>query len=164
VKVALQTGARFMPEAGLIAGGAGSVDFQASLRITNGGLLGSLLQTVTSLLGLSGGASYRDQGTLIDRIYDRTGIRLLNILDLGALLSGNGGEWGVLNLLGLTNPIGSTAPNYIVWGNVAGWSGSYYIVWGTAMQSPDGEYIVWGTGDYGEYIVWGTGLPQDGDR
>jgi serine protease AprX len=164
VKVALQTGARFMPEAGLIAGGAGSVDFQASLRITNGGLLGSLLQTVTSLLGLSGGASYRDQGTLIDRIYDRTGIRLLNILDLGALLGGNGGEWGVLNLLGLTNPIGSTAPNYIVWGNVAGWSGSYYIVWGTAMQSPDGEYIVWGTGDYGEYIVWGTGLPQDGDR
>ena len=32
---------------------------------------------MTSLLGLSSGAYYRDHGTLIDRIYDRTGIKLL---------------------------------------------------------------------------------------
>jgi serine protease AprX len=159
VKIALQTGARYMPEAGLIAGGAGSVDFAASQRISNGGLLGSVLTSVTSLLGLSGGASYRDHGTLIDRIYDRTGIRLLTILDLGGLLGGaDNGEWGVLNLVGLTNPIGSAAPNYVVWGTVADWSSSYYVVWGTSMQSPDGEYVVWGTSDNsGEYVVWGTG-------
>ena len=159
VKIALQTGARYMPEAGLIAGGAGSVDFAASQRISNGGLLGSVLTSVTSLLGLSGGASYRDHGTLIERIYDRTGIRLLNILDLGALLGGaDNGEWGVLNLVGLTNPIGSAAPNYVVWGTVADWSSSYYVVWGTSMQSPEGEYVVWGTSDSsGEYVVWGTG-------
>jgi serine protease AprX len=162
VKVALQTGARFMPEAGLIAGGAGSVDFQASQRVGNN-ILDSLLTSVTSLLGLSGGASYRDQGTLIDRIYDRTGIRLLNLLDLGALLGGaDNGEWGVLNLVGTQNPIGSSRPNYVVWGTVADWSSSYYVVWGTAMQSPDGEYVVWGTGDYGgEYVVWGTTVTPD---
>ncbi len=165
IKIGLQTGARYMPSAGLIAGGAGEVDFEASQRILNQGLLGSVVQTVTSLLGLSGGASYRDQGTLIDRVYDRTGIRLLNILDLGALLGGaDNGEWGVLNLLGLSNPIGYSAPNYIVWGDYSTWTGSYYIVWGTSMQSPEGEYIVWGTGDYGEYIVWGTGVTQDDGR
>jgi serine protease AprX len=163
VKVALQTGARFMPEAGLIGGGAGSVDFQASQRVGGGGLLGSVLTTVTSLLGLSSGASYRDNGTLIDRVYDRTGIRLLNILDLGALLGGaDDGEWGVLNLVGTQNPIGSAKPNYVVWGTVADWSNSYYVVWGTSMQNPDGEYVVWGTGDYGgEYVVWGTSVTPD---
>jgi len=158
VKVALQTGAQFLPEAGLVGGGAGSVDFAASQRLAQGGLVGSTLTSVTNLLGLSGGASYRDTGSLIERIYDRTGIRLLSILDLRALLGdASGGESNVLNLVGLSNPLGSAAPNYVVWGTMSGWSSSYYVVWGTAIQSPDGEYVVWGTSDYdGEYVVWGT--------
>ena len=163
VKLALQTGARYMRNEGLIAGGAGSVDFYASQRLAHGGLVGSLLNTLTSILGASGGASYRDTGTLIDRIYDRTGVRLLNILDLGALLGGAAdAEWGVLNLVGLSNPIGSIAPNYVVWGTTADWTGSYYVVWGTTMQSPEGEYVVWGTSDYDtEYVVWGTSIQQE---
>jgi subtilisin family serine protease len=162
VKIALQTGARYMREEGLVAAGAGSVDFQAAQRVATGGLLGSTLTTVTSLLSQTGGASFRDSGTLIDRIYDRTGIRLLSLLDLGALLGGaNDAEWGVLNLLGLSNPIASVAPNYVVWGTYADWSNSYYVVWGTSMQSPDGEYVVWGTGDYSdEYVVWGTAIDR----
>jgi serine protease AprX len=165
VKIALQTGAQFLPEAGLIAGGAGSVDFAASQRLAQGGLVGSTLTQLTSTLGLSGGASYRDNGTLIDRIYDRTGIRLLNILDLRGLLGGSSdAEWGVLNLLGLTNPMAGVAPNYIVWGSVADWSSSYYIVWGSAIENSDGEYIVWGSADSGEYIVWGSNVPPGGGR
>ena len=75
------------------------------------------------------------------------------------------GEWGVLNLLGPSNPIGSAAPNYVVWGTVADWSNSYYVVWGSAMQDGDGEYVVWGSGDYsGEYVVWGSSIAQDADR
>ena len=75
------------------------------------------------------------------------------------------GDRDVLNLLGLSNPIASAAPNYIVWGSVADWSSSYYIVWGSAIESSDGEYIVWGSSDYsGEYIVWGSSIPQDGSR
>jgi serine protease AprX len=166
VKVALQTGAQFLPEAGLIGGGAGSVDFAASQRLAQGGLVGSVLTSVTNLLGLSGGASYRDTGSLIERIYDRTGIRLLGLLDfLNLFKNADNGEANVLNLVGLSNPIGSAAPNYIVWGSVAGWSSSYYIVWGSSIESSDGEYIVWGSGDYsGEYIVWGSNIAQDGSR
>ena len=124
VKMALQTGAQFLPEAGLIGGGAGSVDFSASQRLAQGGLVGSTAdERSRTLLGLTGGASYRDTGSLIERIYDRTGIRLLSLLDLQALLGdADGPESDVLNLLGLSNPLGTAAPNYIVWGNVAGWS------------------------------------------
>ncbi len=147
VKVALQTGAQFLPDDGLVAGGAGSVDFSASQRLARGGFVGSTLTTLTNTLGLTSGASYRDKGTLIERLYDRTGLRLLNLLDLQALLGdADRAEWGVLNLLGLSNPLASAQPNYLVWGTVAGWSSSYYLVWGTAVQSPEGEYPRLGDG------------------
>jgi serine protease AprX len=157
VKMAVQMGARFLPDAGLVGAGTGSVNFAQSLKLARQGLLTSLLSTVTSLLGLSSGATFYDTGTLIDRVYDRTGIRLLGLLDLGALF-GHPAEPGVLNLLGTSNPIGSTAPNYIVWGNTAGWSSSYYIVWGNTIESPSGQYIVWGNNEMSEtdYIVWGN--------
>lgn len=164
-KFALQLGARFVPDAGLVGGGAGSVDFEASLRMIKQGLLDSLLTSLTNLLGLSSGASYRDTGTLIERAYDGSGIRLLGLLDLGGLLGGaDSADYGVLNLLGLTNPLASTPPNYLVWGERAEWTNSYYIIWGTTMQSPEGEYIIWGTSDDGEYIIWGTGTNGDEGR
>lgn len=158
VKVALQTGARFIPSAGLIGGGTGSVDFAQSLKLVRQGLLDSLLSSLTNLLGLSSGASFRDRGTLIDRVYDRTGIRLLGLLDLGALLGGaDSAESGVLNLLGESNPIGYTPANYVVWGTAANWTSSYYVVWGTSMRDPSGQYVVWGTATDDDYVVWGTG-------
>jgi serine protease AprX len=157
VKVILQTGARFVPAGGLIAGGTGSVDFAQSLKIAQQGLITSLLSTLENLLGLSSGASFFDHGTLIDRVYDRTGIRLLGILDLGALLGGaDSAESGVLTLLGQSNPLGYTPANYVVWGTVADWSSSYYVVWGTSMQDPSGQYVVWGTSVDDDYVVWGT--------
>lgn len=157
VKIALQTGARFIPSAGLIAGGTGSVDFAQSLKIADQGLITGLLSTVQNLLGLSSGASFLDHGTLIDRLYDRTGVRLLGLLDLDVLL-GDGGESGVLSLLGYTNPLGRTAPNYLVWGSVAGYTSSYYLVWGSAIQDPSGEYLVWGSAVDGDYLVWGSNV------
>jgi serine protease AprX len=162
VKVALQIGARFMPAAGLVAAGTGSVDFEASLRLARGGLLGSLLTSATNLLALSSGASFRDAGTLIDRVYDRTGIRLLGLLDLSSLLGGaDTAEWGVLHLLGPNNPLATAAPNYVVWGNVAGWSSSYYVVWGNTIQSPSGQYVVWGNSEvFSEYVVWSNGFVE----
>jgi len=161
VKIAIQMGARFMPEAGLVGAGAGSVNFAQSQKIARQGLVNNLLSSVTSLLGISGGATYVDNGTLIDRIYDRTGIRLLKLLDLGALFdSSDTVEPGVLNLLGLSNPIGSAGANYVVWGNAADWSNSYYVVWGNTMQTPSGQYVVWGNSEFeGDYVVWGNSLP-----
>ena len=159
VKMAMQMGARFMPAEGLIAAGTGSVNFAQSLKIAQTGLLSAITTTVSNLLGGASGAAYRDYGTLIDRIYDRTGIRLLELLDLGALFgSADTAEPGVLNLLGTSNPLGSAGANYVVWGNVADWSGSYYVVWGNTMQSPDGQYVVWGNNESSSnYVVWGNG-------
>jgi len=112
-------------------------------------------------LGTSTGASFRDTGTLIDRLYDRTGVRLLRLLDLGALFhDADDAEPGVLQLLGLSNPLGTTAPNYLVWGNVASWTNSYYLVWGNTIQTPSGQYLVWGNNETadGSYLVWGNSL------
>jgi hypothetical protein len=166
VKVALQTGAKFMANEGLIGAGAGAVDFYAAQRLAHGGATGSLLTTVTSALGLSGGVSFLDSGTLIDRVYDRSGIRLLGLLDLQDLLDGTrDSEWGVLNLLGLSNPLQAVGPNYVVWGSRADWSGSYYVVWGSSMQDGDGEYVVWGSSEAdGEYVVWGSSIAQESGR
>jgi serine protease AprX len=165
VKVVLQTGARFIPSAGMIAGGTGTVDFAQSLKIADQGLITSLLSTVQNLLGLSSGASFFDRGTLIDRIYDRTGLRLLGLLDLGSLLYGaESAEPGVLTLLGQQNALGTTPANYLVWGTVAGWTSSYYLVWGTTIQDPSGQYLVWGTMADDDYLVWGTTVGDNGNR
>jgi hypothetical protein len=163
VKIALQMGAVFMPDAGLIGAGAGSVNFPASMKIAKNGLVSSLLSTVTSLLGLSSGATFRDAGTLIDRVYDRSGVKLLGLIDLGALLGDpDGGESGVLNLLGTGNPLGNVPANYLVWGGVADWTSSYYLVWGGTIQSPSGQYLVWGGHDQTDssYLVWGGSSPD----
>lgn len=165
LKVALQMGARYMPDGGLLGAGTGSVNFAQSMKVAKQGLIPSLLNTVTSVLGVSSGATFRDQGTLIDRIYDRSGVRLLGILDLGPLLqAADNGEWGVLNLLGLSNPLGSTPANRLVWGQVAGWTSSYYVVWGSSIQSTSGQYVVWGASDYTDpnYVVWGASWTGDG--
>lgn len=159
VKMAIQMGAHFMPAAGLMAGGTGSVDFAQGLKFAQTGLLTGVTTTVTSLLGTSSGAAFRDYGTLVDRIYDRSGIRLLSLLDLGPLFrDADNAEPGVLNLLGTGNVLGSTGANYVVWGNVAGWSGSYYVVWGNSIQTPSGQYVVWGNNEASDssYVVWGN--------
>ncbi|HEX5476201.1 MAG TPA: S8 family peptidase [Vicinamibacterales bacterium] len=161
VKVALQMSARFLPDAGLIGGGTGAVDFAEANKIAGQGLLGSLLTTVTNLLGLSSGASFRDNGTMIDGVYDGSGVRLLGLLDLSSLLnSSDAGGWGILNLLGGGNPLSTGAPNRVVWGQVAGWSNSYFVVWGSSMQDPSGEFVVWGSGDETDstFVVWGSGF------
>lgn len=178
VKIAIQMGARFMPNEGLIGAGAGSVNFAQSIKIAQNGLLNNLSTTVTSLLGSSSGAAFRDTGTMIDRIYDRSGIRLLRLLDLGPLFQdADSLEPGVLHLLGTSNPLGSAAANYVVWGNAAGWSDSYYVVWGNSIQAPSGQYVVWGNNNYSDpnyvvwgnadssnssYVVWGNSLPGGG--
>jgi serine protease AprX len=159
VKLALQMGATYVKDGGLIGGGAGTVDFAASMRIAKTGLVPSLLTTVDSLLGTSSGAAFDDTGTLIGRVYDRTGVRLLGVLDLAALFgTADDAERGVLHLLGLSNPLASLPANHLVWGEVAGWTSSYYLVWGNAIQDPSGQYLVWGNTDYtgSSYLVWGN--------
>ena len=165
VKIALQMGARYMSDGALIGAGAGEVNFAQSMTVAHAGLIQSLLNTVTSVLGLSSGATFRDNGLLIDRVYDRSGVRLLGLLDLGGLLGGaERGEWGVLNLLGLSNPLGAVPSNRLVWGPVSGWTSSYYVIWGGAIQSPSGQYVIWGSSTYTDpnYVIWGSAWTDDG--
>ena len=162
-KAAIQAGATFVEDGGLIGGGTGSVNFAASVKIAKPNLVTSLLTTVDSLLGGATGATFRDHGTLIDRVYDGSGINLLGILDLGRLLGI--AEPGVLNLLGQGNPLAYAPRNRLVWGEVADWSSSYYFVWGNSIQHPSGQYFVWGNNEYttGNYFVWGNSTaPPDG--
>jgi len=158
VKVALQMGATFMPNGGLVAAGTGSVNFPQSQKVATTGLVASLLNTVDKLLGTSSGATFRDTGTMIDRIYGRTGLRLLGLLDLGVLfVQADSSESGVLNLLGLNNPIAQTPANHLVWGDVAGWTNDYHLVWGDSIQSPSGQHLVWGDSEHTDsnHLVWG---------
>jgi serine protease AprX len=167
IKIALQMGATFMPQAGLVASGAGSVNFPQSQKVAATGLVSSLLGTVDKLLGTSSGATFRDTGTLIDRVYDRTGIRLLGLLDLGWLLgTADYAEPGVLNLLGLSNPIAQTPANHLVWGDVATWTDNYHLVWGDSIQSPSGQHLVWGDSEHTDsnHLVWGDAVVDDGGQ
>jgi len=167
VKVALQMGATFMPTAGLVASGAGSVNFPQSQKIAATGLLNSLLNTVDSLLGSSSGATFRDTGTMIERIYGKTGIKLLGLLDLSILFqTADNAEPGVLDLLGLNNPIAQILANHVVWGDVAGWTNEYHVVWGDNLQAPSGQHVVWGDSEHvdGNHVVWGDSIPGDGGR
>ena len=122
---------------------------------------------MTNLLGLSSGATFRDNGTLIDRIYGKTGIKLLGLLDLSFLFqTADYAEPGVLNLLGLSNPIAQIPANHVVWGDVAGWTNEYHVVWGDTIQSPSGQHVVWGDSENvgGNHVVWGDTIPEDGGR
>jgi len=158
VKVALQMGATFMPNGGLVGSGTGSVNFPQSQKVATTGLVASLLNTVDSLLGTSSGAAFRDTGTMIDRIYDRTGVRLLGLIDLGVLfVQADSSEAGVLNLLGLNNPIAKIPANHVVWGDVANWTNNYHVVWGDSLQAPSGQHVVWGDMEHADsnHVVWG---------
>jgi subtilisin family serine protease len=163
IKLALQSGATYMKDGGLVGGGAGSVNVWTSRQITANGLT-SLLTSVTSALGLNlgqpsgpSGASFWDRGSLSGRLYNHTGIRLLSLLDLSRIWSNplllNTGD---LNLVGLANPLAQLKPNPMMYGGLsAGMDDDDQIIWGTTVQDENGQDVVWGTDD-NDQIIWGT--------
>jgi subtilisin family serine protease len=160
VKLALQSGAAYVPRAGLMGAGAGSLNVMAARRIAQGGLsaLGSsLLNTlVGGVLTPSSGASFWDTGTLSARLYNGFGVRLLSTLDLSRVWSNPGLlAVGDLNLVGLLNPLRGVPATRLMYGDVAAWADDDHIIWGTDITSPDGDHIIWGTSD-DDHIIWGT--------
>ena len=161
VKLSLQIGSTYLPDAGLIGAGAGSVNFWASRKFVANGLINSVLNTISSLLGGGSGVAYWDSGTLSHRVYNRTGIRLLSLSDLlAALLNPSILKYGDLNLVGLTNPLQNVTGNWLVWGQVAGWTGSNEILWGSTIHSQSGDEILWGSSGSDE-ILWGSSVLTD---
>lgn len=95
VKLALQTTASFMPDAGLIGAGAGSINLRGAREVASNGLLGGLVTRVAGQLLTASGVSYWDSGTLIDRVYSGVGLRLLTRVQAArAWLNPNLLRWG----------------------------------------------------------------------
>jgi hypothetical protein len=125
------------------------------------------LNTVLGLLGPAGGATFRDSGTMIDRIYDNTGVRLLGLIDSSLLWQqADTAESGVLNLLGLGNVLAQLPATRLVYGEMAGWTTDNHVVWGDAIQSPSGQHVVWGDSEHtgSSHVVWGDSFPARGGR
>jgi serine protease AprX len=163
VKLALQAGASYVPDGGLMGAGAGSLNVWASRRIAAqglGALTSNLLNTlVGGVLVPSSGASYWDTGALAGRLHSGAGLRLLSLLDLSRVWSNVSLlKFGDLNLVGLLNPLRSLPANQLIWGDeVMAWAQwrDEQIIWGTAMWDDNGDQIIWGTwGD--DQIIWGT--------
>jgi serine protease AprX len=168
VKLALQSGASYMADPGLIGAGTGSLNIWASRKIAAQGL-SSLLTSITNILigGLSAngsGASFWDAGTMAHRIWTREGIRLLGLLDLSKIWSNVSLLlWGDLNLVGLLNPLATMPSNDLIWGTndeiIWGTNDQDEIIWGTTGYDQNGDEIIWGTSGDDE-IIWGTGTPD----
>jgi len=161
VKLALQTTSTFMPDAGLVGAGAGSINLRGARQVANEGLLDSVATDIAGQVVTGSGVAFWDAGALILRVYGPVRYRLLSLLQ-GPMVWLNPGllAWGDLNLLGLENPRAQDASDYIVWGDVADWAGSDYIVWGDTIVTPEGEYIVWGDNS-SDYIVWGDTTSEE---
>ena len=163
VKMALQAGATFMADAGLMGAGAGSVNFMASRKLAVNQL--GILPTgvVGGVLSPASGAIFWDTGTLASRLYAGTGIRLLSLLQAPlAWLNASLLNTGELNLLGVNNPLGSMVAKSLIYGQVAGWTNSQTIMWGSSITDPSGQTIMWGSNYQtdGTTIMWGSSVTQ----
>jgi Subtilase family len=167
VKLALQSGATFLPDGGLMGAGAGSMNVWASRKIAANGL-GSLLTSLTStLLGgvltTPSGASFWDSGSLASNLHQGIAIRLLSSLDLSRLWANPSGlRSGQLNLAGLLNPLQFVSPNQMMYGGMtkATADDGDEITWGSTMHDSDGQEVVWGSSDDGDEITWGSSTTE----
>jgi serine protease AprX len=158
LKIALQSGASYMRDGGLMAGGAGSVNFWASRKNAANGLTNLVTTLVGGLLSPSGGPVFWDSGSMMKRLYGGSGLRLLSLLEAPlAWLTGGYLHWGDLNVIGLTNPLASIGANEIMWGDVSRWTADQEIMWGDTIYSPEGQEIMWGDSgkSEGDEIMWG---------
>jgi serine protease AprX len=166
IKLALQTGSTYLPNDGLMAGGAGSVNFWVTRQITGSNGLTTLINGLLGTIGGPSGAAFWDAGTMQKRLYNGTGLRLLSSSDLGSAWSNSSFlKWGDLNLVGLLNPLASVPTNHLIWGHVADWTASNQIFWGDTIYDDQGQQIFWGdadtTDDY--QIFWGDSVLADPD-
>ena len=171
VKLALQMSASYMPEAGLVGAGAGSINLVLARRIATTGLTDPL--PASSIAGspvLAGGVAFWDAGTLSGRLYSSTGMRILWGDQLTAVWTDPSRIlWGDLNLLGLANPNTLLDANRIIWGDVSMSSvSSTRIIWGDSVINANGMRIIWGDATPAlstdpERIIWGDSSAGSGD-
>jgi hypothetical protein len=155
----LQAGASPMVREGLIASGAGSVNVWASRRMASDGLSSLLPSTMVSgLLVPAGGEMFTDAGTLIDRLYQQAGIRILSPVDL-LLVWADPSKLPLdqLTLLGLYGEVAATQGDQIIWGDISQSVADEQIIWGDQIFDSSGQQIIWGDSGStdGYQIIWG---------
>jgi serine protease AprX len=167
LKIALQTGSTYMKDGGLMAGGAGSVNFWNSRKIAANGLTNVVSSVVGGLVTPSSGMVFWDSGSMMKRLYAGTGLRVLSLLEAPlAWLTGGYLRWGDLNMLGLTNPLAQVRPNELMWGDVSKWTADQELMWGDQVFNPEGQELMWGDSRTieGEELMWGDSLQVDADE
>jgi hypothetical protein len=113
------------------------------------------------------GPVFWDAGTMTKRLYNGSGLRLLSLLEAPlAWLTGGYLKWDELNVIGLSNPLSTTRPNEILWGDVSKWTADQEILWGDTIHTPEGQEILWGDSrkSEGDEILWGDSTQRTGDE
>jgi len=144
VKVALQVTAEFMPEAGLVAGGTGSVNLAAARKMASGdGLLGVLSSLIGGKTVTGSGFAYLKPGARLDQ--SSSGLtRVFGLIDQRRPGWSSRSSW--------------TTPAQIIWGETNMWTADQQIIWGEQIFNPAGQQIIWGEQVYnptGQQIIWG---------
>jgi serine protease AprX len=167
VKFELQNGATYVNKGGLLGAGAGSVNFWSTRQNLSKGLLGGLVDAlIGGLLARPSGASFWDNGALGNRLYSGSGIRLLSLGD-AVQASSNPAllHFGELNLVGLTNPLASIPPKWMMYGEIGDWTGKQTILWGDTIYDPQGQTILWGDNTTQDTtILWGDSMTASDPR
>jgi serine protease AprX len=146
VKVVLQITSEFLPEAGLVAGGTGSVNLYAARKAASGndGLLGLLSTLLVGGQTVNGsGFAYLKPGARLDQSPNGLN-RVFGLID--ARKSGWSGR------------LSSSSSQLIIWGETNWWTSDQQILWGDQLFNPAGQQILWGDQVYnpgGQQILWG---------
>ncbi len=168
VKIALQTGATYMKDGGLLGGGAGSVNFWATRKMAANGLTNLVSTVVGGVVASAGGMVFWDSGSMMKRLYGGTGLRVLSLLEapVAWLTGGSYFQWGQLNILGLTNPLAQVHPHELMWGDVSKWTADQELMWGDQVFNPEGQELMWGDSRTieGEELMWGDSLQVNADE
>ena len=141
--ITVTTGARVTGRT-LARNGAVTLDTNA-VTATNQ-LTSAVTTTVGGAQTTGSGVSFWDIGTLAARLEAGIGTRVLSAVDASlAWVNPSLLTFGDLNLLGLTNPLGSVLPKSLMYGAVAGWTADLSIAWGAPIRIRRALHIVWGT-------------------
>ena len=153
LKVALQVTAEFMPEAGLVAAGTGSVNLYAARQMASGG---GLLGILSSLIGgkkvTGSGFAYLNPGARLDQS-DSGLTRVFGMIDQ--------------RRPGWSSRYSTTTPAQIIWGDTNMWTADQQIIWGDYILNPAGQQIIWGDQIYnpsGQQIIWGDQVYNPGGQ
>jgi serine protease AprX len=144
VKVALQVSAEFMPEAGLVAAGTGSVNVNAARKVLGSdGLVGILSSLIAGSPVVGSGYAYLNPGARLDQA--NSGLtRVFGMIDQ--------------RKPGWSSRYSTTTPAQIIWGDTSMWTADQQIIWGDHVFNPAGQQIIWGDQVYnpsGQQIIWG---------